>query len=147
MKKQNNTKYRISKQFHWAMSHRLPFHEGLCRNIHGHTYKINVELEGYVQGNGMVLDYYDITKIVKPLMEKLDHCFLCDKDDEIMLNFLKQTDFKYIIFPGHTTAENIAYYIMNKLAEDFTKFDNLTKIKIRLRETDDVYADVEMEIR
>ena len=25
----------ISKQFRWEMGHRLPFHEGLCKNIHG----------------------------------------------------------------------------------------------------------------
>ncbi len=48
----------ISKEFNWDMSHRLPFHHGHCKNIHGHTYKLRVEIEGIMDKNGLVMDYY-----------------------------------------------------------------------------------------
>ena len=51
---------RISKEFRWEMGHRLQLHKGLCKNLHGHSYKMEVELTGDVLENGMVLDYYDL---------------------------------------------------------------------------------------
>ena len=37
---------KIAKEFRWEMGHRLPEHFGLCKNIHGHSYKMVVEFEG-----------------------------------------------------------------------------------------------------
>ena len=37
---------KIAKEFRWEMGHRLPEHFGLCKNIHGHSYKMIVEFEG-----------------------------------------------------------------------------------------------------
>ena len=37
---------KIAKEFNWEMGHRLPEHFGKCKNIHGHSYKMMVELEG-----------------------------------------------------------------------------------------------------
>ena len=60
----------------------LPHHDGKCRRLHGHSFKMRV----VVQGNdcitsgpkaGMVVDYAEISRIVKPLVEsKLDHYYL-----------------------------------------------------------------------
>ena len=30
----------ITKEFKWAMCHRLQEHKGLCKNLHGHNYKL-----------------------------------------------------------------------------------------------------------
>ncbi|MDA3844331.1 MAG: 6-carboxytetrahydropterin synthase, partial [Candidatus Kapabacteria bacterium] len=68
-------KTKIAKNFDWEMSHRLPNHDGLCRNIHGHSYKMRVELEGEPNKQSMVIDYYDMKLVISPLLEKLDHCF------------------------------------------------------------------------
>jgi len=59
-----NTK--ISKEFKWEMSHRLPFHKGLCQNIHGHTYKLRLDLVGSLDENGMLIDFYDLEIITQP---------------------------------------------------------------------------------
>jgi len=42
------------------MAHRLPFHDGGCRNVHGHSYSMTIELVGEPDRNGMVLDYFDM---------------------------------------------------------------------------------------
>lgn len=64
---------KIAKEFHWEMGHCLPEHFGNCKNIHGHSYKMMVELEGTQDESGMIMDYYDLKKIVNPVIEKLDH--------------------------------------------------------------------------
>ncbi len=48
---------------------------GKCANEHGHTYTLDVTIEGPVESDtGMVLNYFDLDKIVKPIVEgQLDH--------------------------------------------------------------------------
>ena len=74
---------KIAKEFNWEMGHRLPEHFGKCKNIHGHSYKMMVELDGDVNDNGMVMDYYDLKKIVNPIVENLDHAFMVYEQDEL----------------------------------------------------------------
>ena len=58
----------IAKDFIWQMSHRLTFHKGLCQNIHGHSYKLRVYLTGETDKNGMIIDFYDLEKIINPFL-------------------------------------------------------------------------------
>jgi 6-pyruvoyltetrahydropterin/6-carboxytetrahydropterin synthase len=138
---------KIAKEFKWEMSHRLTFHDGLCKNIHGHSYKVRVELTGELDENSMVLDYYDLHQIISPITEKLDHSFLCDKDDDLMLNFLKENNFRYVVMEKHTTAENMLEYFFDNTTDKFKKYDNIHKLKIRIYETEDVYAERQIELR
>lgn len=52
---------RIMKRFRFEASHRLRFHEGACRNLHGHSYVLEVYVEGEEQtegpAKGMVVDF------------------------------------------------------------------------------------------
>ncbi len=139
-------KIRIGKEFIWQMSHRLPFHSGGCQNIHGHSYSMRVEVEGETDANGMILDYYDIEAIISPLIEQMDHSFCVDDKDTIMLEFLKQHNFKHYIMPMTTTAENLAKHILDKIKPEFRNFSNLKTIKIRVNETADVFAELEEEL-
>ncbi len=137
---------RIGKEFIWQMSHRLPFHSGGCRNIHGHSYMMRVEIEGEIDSNGMVMDYYALETIVAPLIEKMDHSFCVDSEDTIMLNFLKEQGFDYYLVPFTTTAENLAKHITELIKPEFMKFDNLRTMKIRVNETADVFAELETSL-
>lgn len=134
---------RIGKEFVWEMSHRLPFHEGPCKHIHGHTYKMLLELVGEVNENRMLIDFYDIEKIVRPLLNKVDHAFLVDKKDELMLNFLKENQFKYYEIENFSTAEDISLSFTELLKPEFQKFNNLKSLKIRIYETSDAWAETE----
>ena len=50
-----------------------------CRRIHGHSYRLDVHVEGPVDGTtGMVMDFHEIQKAVKPVLEQLDHRLLND---------------------------------------------------------------------
>ena len=80
---------RVSKEFHWEMSHRLPRHAGLCKNIHGHTYRLRLDLFGTPDECGIVVDFFDIDRIMRPIIDRLDHAFLCEKSDTLILDFLQ----------------------------------------------------------
>lgn len=134
---------KIAKEFRWEMGHRLPEHFGKCKNIHGHSYKMLVELEGDIQKNGMVMDYYDLKKIVNPIVEKLDHAFLVYKEDKEIIEFLNKMNSKKVVVDFQSTVENICKYFINEIIKtDFPK--NIYKIKIRINETYDDFAEDEI---
>jgi 6-pyruvoyltetrahydropterin/6-carboxytetrahydropterin synthase len=58
-------------------AHYLPGH-GKCGKVHGHTYKVEIVIEGDKKESGMVMDFYDIKKIVKEVMAEYDHVMLND---------------------------------------------------------------------
>lgn len=132
----------IAKEFKWEMSHRLPYHKGPCRNIHGHTYKMRIEISGEPDAHGMLMDYFTIKKIVDPLLDKLDHSFICDDKDTELIEFLVKMQFKHLVIPYYSTAENIAKFIIFDLIPHFELLENLDWIKLRLYETDDVFAEL-----
>jgi 6-pyruvoyltetrahydropterin/6-carboxytetrahydropterin synthase len=138
---------KIAKDFRWEMAHRLPFHEGGCRNIHGHGYRMTVELTGEPQANGMVLDYFELKGIVDPLVEAIDHSFLCDRSDDLMRDFLVHSKLKVVFVEFPTTAENIAKWFYEQLSEIFMQTKHLRILRIRIEETERTYAEVAGEIR
>ncbi len=134
-------KTKIAKEYRWEMSHRLPFHSGPCKNIHGHSYSMQVSIEGEIDKNSMVLDYYDIDKIISPLINQLDHAFVCDKDDKLMIEFLATNGFKYSIIPYNTTSENLVTYFLDSVKEEFQKYANISSLSIKICETIDAFAE------
>lgn len=71
----------IFKEFKFEAAHSLPHlpvgHK--CRNVHGHSYRIRVVLSGKVSAEtGWVMDFAELKRVVKPLIDRLDHAFLND---------------------------------------------------------------------
>lgn len=129
------------------MAHRLPYHTGGCKNIHGHSYSMTVELGGEPESNGMVLDYDDLTTAVAPFVAEIDHCFLCSESDTIVAEFLRTHSMKavYVDFP--TTAENIAHWMFEKLSDVFVVRKNIYSLRIIIAETERSSAEVSGTIR
>lgn len=132
---------KIAKEYKWEMSHRLTFHQGPCKNIHGHSYKIFINLEGEQDSNSMVLDYYDIDRFINPVLSALDHSFVCDAEDHLMINFLRENGFKYHVIPYFTTSENLVSYFIELAEPHFKTFSNIEFLTIRVYETEDAYAE------
>jgi len=95
-------KFTVSKRFSFEAAHSLPHlpkgHK--CRNLHGHSYVVEVFCRGPLDKRGFVVDYAEISQIVKPLIDNLDHQNL----DEVL--------------PFETTAENIAAWLFDHLSDD-----------------------------
>jgi 6-pyruvoyltetrahydropterin/6-carboxytetrahydropterin synthase len=70
----------VCKEFTFAAAHSLPGYDGPCANLHGHEWKLEVEVSGVVnEDTGMVLDFVKLKKIVnQELVDKLDHKHLND---------------------------------------------------------------------
>lgn len=78
----NSNQWLLAKEFRFEAAHKLPHHDGKCARLHGHSWRGVV----YVAGNtlieqgaqqGMVIDYSDIKKYLKPLVDNyLDHYYL-----------------------------------------------------------------------
>lgn len=136
---------KIAKEFRWEMGHRLPEHFGLCKNIHGHSYKMIVEFEGELDKNQMVIDYYDVEKIVNPVIEKLDHSFMVNKDDEKVIEFLEKMNSKKVIVSFNSTAENICSYLLSEIKKCSLPL-NISTVKVRVYETQFDYAEESVKL-
>ncbi len=74
---------RVTKEFSFEMAHALSGYDGLCREIHGHSYRLFVTVKGTPSGNqadpkfGMVMDFGELKKTVNRLIvDRYDHTLL-----------------------------------------------------------------------
>lgn len=95
--------WEVSKIFRFEGAHSLPhLPEGhKCRNIHGHSYQVEVICSGdLIPDKSWVIDYADISKATLPIIERLDHQNIND-----VINIT-------------STAENLAFWIFMKLMKE-----------------------------
>jgi 6-pyruvoyltetrahydropterin/6-carboxytetrahydropterin synthase len=67
---------RLAKTFTFEAAHFLPsFPEGhKCRRMHGHSFKVDVIVEGEIPtGQHHLIDYGDIKRIIDPIHDQIDH--------------------------------------------------------------------------
>jgi 6-pyruvoyltetrahydropterin/6-carboxytetrahydropterin synthase len=92
---------KITQAFTFEAAHRLPHVPAThrCSRMHGHSYRIELCLEGPVDGyTGFVVDFFDVEAAFGPLLQRLDH--YCLNDIEGLEN---------------PTAENIAVWIWDRV--------------------------------
>jgi 6-pyruvoyltetrahydropterin/6-carboxytetrahydropterin synthase len=136
---------KVAKEFKWEMGHRLLEHFGLCKNIHGHSYRMIVEFEGELNEQGMIIDFYDVEKIINPIIEKLDHAFMVNKNDEDVISFLEKMNSKKVVVDFASTVENISKYLLEEIGKSKLPA-TVRKLNVRVFETADDYAEDEREL-
>ena len=70
---------RLARDFTFEAAHLLPKApaEHKCRRLHGHSFRVEVQVEGEVDPRtGWLIDYGDIRDAVEPLRTQLDHYYL-----------------------------------------------------------------------
>ena len=140
---------KIAKRFRWEAAHRLPWHEGICRNLHGHSYRMVVELEGDPDARGMVLDFQHLKRELQPLIEAWDHALLIDESDAELMAVARQTGWKHAVLPFDTTAENLSAYVAAYLCEhaaEMLRAHGIRSVRVRLEETETCYAEAEQAV-
>lgn len=133
---------KIAKEFKWEMGHRLTFHKGKCKNLHGHSYRCMIELSGYPNPQGMLLDYYDLKNIMDPIIEKLDHSFMVYDKDYELIDVLDKLGSNKVVVNFESTAENICIYLLEEIKKSSLP-NNIKGIKVRVLETENTYAEEE----
>lgn len=69
----------VSRVFGFEAAHQLPWHEGKCRNLHGHSYRLEVTVDGPVGPDGIVVDFADLKAVVqREVIDRFDHRYLND---------------------------------------------------------------------
>lgn len=135
----------VAKRFSWESAHRLPKHEGACRNLHGHSYTMTVELEGPVGEDGIAMDFQDIKGLVKPLVDAWDHSTLVAEYDTELLAALDSLGSRFVVLPSDSTAENLAGlaadYVVRE-GDDVLRDRGITRIRVRVAETETCFAEV-----
>lgn len=138
---------KITKQFSFEMAHALRNYDGLCRNIHGHSYKMDITLAGQPlhdensPKNGMVMDFGDLKRLVnEEVILLLDHALVLNaKTDAQLIEVLKQNYEKIVTVDFQPTTENLLNFIAGKIQSRLP--ETVTLACVRLRETDTSYAE------
>ncbi len=138
-------KIRLTKEFEFEMSHALHNYDGLCKNIHGHSYKLFITIRGYpIQDNsspknGMVIDFGDLKQIVdKEIIQPFDHALALNKDSHLA-KLLKPQDTKLILIDYQPTCENFLADFVGRLSPELP--NGVELVKLKLHETATSYAE------
>lgn len=137
-------KIRITKKFCFEAAHLLDNYDGLCKNIHGHSYKLFVTVIGSPEINinspklGMVLDFKILKNIVNEnIIDKFDHSIILDKKNKLLPIITEYT--KVCIIDIQPSVENLLIHFASILKEKFSFEIKLFSLK--LYETEDSYAE------
>ena len=132
-------KVRITKEFKFEMAHALHGYDGLCANIHGHSYLLWVTVRGDVKKenkhikDGMVMDFTDLKSIIKPtIIKKYDHSLVLNANSPHANLDLSAFDKVYYL-PYQPTSENLVTDFANSIISLLP--ENVELLKVVLSET------------
>lgn len=141
----------ITRKLEFDAGHRIPNHQSICRNMHGHRYVMHITLHGKVQdqkgspSEGMLMDFSDVKDLAeKHLINEWDHAFLVYEGDQKVRQFLESMDgHKTVVLDKIPTVENLAQIAYDRLKSVFESyFPTLTLKSIKLYETPNSWAEV-----
>lgn len=99
--RKNNNMYKIKVTDKFSAAHRLLEYNGSCERLHGHTWKVELEIEGKKLDHlGLLIDFRIVKKYLKQIIDELDHQFLNEHPYFVKTN---------------PTAENLAKFIYDKI--------------------------------
>ena len=112
----------LSCESSFDAAHFLTNYDGKCKNIHGHRWRVVLEIEGEAS-NGMVVDFNIIKKNLKELCDYFDHTFIVEKNSLKLelLNMLKE-EFLIREVDFRTTAENFSKYFYDILSKKYNVY-------------------------
>jgi len=141
--------YRVRKIFKLPIGHRLSKHAGLCKNIHGHNIRCEIQIScSELNLNDMVVDFHDIKTIVSAILERFDHAVLINNSDKEFRKFAHQFGVRTIILECYDdanvdpTAEVLARYLFQHISTEFQSYNpKLVLDFVRIWENDDGMAE------
>lgn len=138
---------RLTKMFEIEMAHALKGYDGLCKYIHGHSYKLEVTIKGTPINdhtnpkNGMVMDFKDLKKIVKEhILNVYDHALVLEKgfDDDLITVLAKRND-RTVYTPYAPTCEFLVYGFAEIIKKHLAS--NIQLHALKLYETSTSFAE------
>ena len=137
----------LTKKFHFEAAHALVGYDGKCRNIHGHSYELQVTVKGMPVDepgnpkNGMVIDFHDLKRIVnEEVVERLDHSFIIGTNMPAdFVESAKRNFDKIVCVDYQPTTENMLTDFAERIKANLPQ--NVELYCVRLQETRDSFAE------
>jgi 6-pyruvoyltetrahydropterin/6-carboxytetrahydropterin synthase len=117
--------YRLSIRDGFAAAHRITGSGGKCESLHGHNFRVTLEIKGdQLDETGMLVDFGVLKKILQAVLAELDHTDLNEHE----------------AFSGSSpSSENIARFIWGKV-NDAIDLDTVTVASVTVNESDTASA-------
>jgi len=139
---------RITKQFSFETGHALYGYDGKCKNVHGHSYKLDVTVIGVpITDNthvkhGMVIDFGDLKKIVKgEIVDVFDHATVFNKNTPHveLAKELESRGHNVLLVNYQPTSEMMVIDFADKIKKHLPK--NIKLHSLKLQETATSFAE------
>ncbi len=141
-------KIRITKQFSFETGHALYGYDGKCKNVHGHSYRLDVTVIGepITDTNnvkyGMVIDFGDLKKIVQEeIADVFDHATVFNKNTphlELAME-LKKRGHNVLLVDYQPTSEMMVIDFAKKIKSRLP--ENIKLHSLKLQETATSFAE------
>jgi len=124
---------RLEKEQHvFSAAHFITFNGDVCERLHGHNYRVAVEVEGPLDENQYVIDFIAVRDELKALTDELDHHVLLPTSHPLIRVEAREQEVEVVFTPdgrrwlfprgdcvllpvSNTTAELLAQYLGQRL--------------------------------
>ncbi len=115
----------------FSASHFIPGHDK-CGRLHGHSYILHLALYGEKADDGMVMDFVDLKKALRKIVDELDHRVLLPgrsptvkikkgREVEVLVGanrYVFPNDDVVILDVAQTSAEELAELVLERLLKE-----------------------------
>lgn len=112
--------YRLKTEHSFDAAHFLARYEGKCHNIHGHHWRVELEVQGKSlnrdrQQDGMLVDFSVLKQDLRAIVDPFDHTLIVERDtlSPALVSLLQEENFSLTEVPFRPTAEQFAHYFYN----------------------------------
>jgi 6-pyruvoyltetrahydropterin/6-carboxytetrahydropterin synthase len=118
--------FEVTVEQTFAAGHALRGYRGKCENVHGHNYKVQVTIAGEeLDSIGLLVDFVEVKRVMKEIIEYLDHRFINDLSPFDKLN---------------PSAENLARYFWEEMTKHLAAEVPVRIAEVKVWETDTTTA-------
>ena len=111
----------VTKTVRFDAAHILTNHQGLCRNLHGHTYRVDISVsrEDPLEEGDMVIDFMELKRLATAeICDRFDHAFIYNTSSEgerEIAAVVEKHGMRTVALPYRSTAENLARHFYETL--------------------------------
>lgn len=133
--------FKVHRYHDISCGHRVVGHEGKCRHLHGHNYRIHFTcVSEDLDAVGRVIDFSQVkAKLCTWLEDEWDHHFLVWEEDPL-LPLLRQVDPTVVEVPFNPTAENIAQHLVQVIGPRQLRGTGIRLSEVMVEETMKCFA-------
>lgn len=122
----------VTKTVRFDAAHILTNHTGLCKNLHGHTYRVDVSVSQRDGADGdMVIDFKDLKRIATEVVcERFDHAFIYNTEsagEREIAAVVEKNGMRTVPIPFRSTAENLAKMFFGEIK---ARIPGLSAVKV-----------------